>query len=73
MTNTTFNKVRENKVRRAAERQGLTLQKSRRRDPRAYDFGRYILVDGRSTAVVVGGGDLSFTADLDEVEAYLNR
>jgi len=39
-------KVRENRMRRMAQRQGLRLEKSRRRDPRAYDFGTYYLVQG---------------------------
>ena len=34
-------KVRENRLRRMAERQGLRLVKSRRRDPLAVDYGRY--------------------------------
>lgn len=38
-------KVRENLVRRIAARQGYRLEKSRRRDPRALDYGRYNLVD----------------------------
>jgi hypothetical protein len=32
------------RARRAAQRQGLRLVSSRRRDPRALDFGRYWLV-----------------------------
>ena len=32
-------KVRENRMRRAAERQGFVLEKSRRRDPRAIGYG----------------------------------
>src|SRR3712207_211748 len=36
-------KVRENRLRRMAQRQGLTLQKSRRRDPYALDYGKYWL------------------------------
>ena len=41
----------ENKVRRAAKRQGLEFVKSRTRDPRALDYGRHQLVDGRGTVV----------------------
>jgi hypothetical protein len=32
-------KVRENRLRRMAQRRGMQLQKSRRRDPNAIDFG----------------------------------
>jgi len=38
-------KVRENRLRRMAERQGLELRKSRRRDARAKDYGRWYIVD----------------------------
>jgi hypothetical protein len=44
-TSSTSEKVRENKLRRMAERQRLRLEKSRRRDPLAYDYGTYMLVD----------------------------
>lgn len=58
-------KVRENRLRRMADRQGLRLQKSRRRDPRALDYGTYMLLDVQNRVVAT---DL---ADLDEVEARL--
>jgi hypothetical protein len=41
-------KVREDRLRRRAGRQGLRLQKSRRRDPRALDYGTYQLVNART-------------------------
>jgi hypothetical protein len=44
MTDKTDEKVRENRLRRAANRQGWLLVKSRRRDPRAFDYGLYVLV-----------------------------
>jgi len=37
-------KVRENRLRRMAERQGFKLVKSRRKDRRAIDWGTYWLV-----------------------------
>jgi hypothetical protein len=64
----TLDKVRENRVRRLAERQGLILRKSRRRDPRAWDFGSYWLIDADRNALVfpdVHGGSL------DDMERYL--
>ena len=63
-------KVRENRLRRVAERQGLRLMKSRRRDPLAYDYGGYMLVDA-STNGVGGGGNLAYSLDLDQVERSL--
>jgi Cdc6-like AAA superfamily ATPase len=65
-------KVRENRLRRMAERQGLRLEKSRRRDPRAIDYGMYTLVDPNSNAIVAGAegtGRPNFS--LDDVEAFL--
>jgi hypothetical protein len=47
MTTSTQEKVRENRLRRMAERQGLALHKSRRRDRLAKDYGLYWVVDPR--------------------------
>lgn len=60
--------AREKRLRRAAERQGLKLQKSRRRIHGADGHGRYWLVDPWLNAVAVGGDD---GMTIDEVEAYL--
>jgi hypothetical protein len=38
-------KVLENRLRRAAQRQGLVLQKSRARDPRATNYGTFGLYE----------------------------
>ena len=65
-------KVRENRLRRAAERQGLRLVKSRRRDPRAFDYGKYMLVDVQTSGVVHGLVAGHIGADLDDIEAYLS-
>lgn len=61
-------KVRELRSRRAAARQGLKLSRSRRRDPRALDYGLYWLIDVNGAYVTDPKG-----VSLDEVEAYLNR
>ena len=44
-------KVRENRLRAMAKRQGLEIVKSRRRDPRAIDYDCWMIVDseGRLT------------------------
>jgi hypothetical protein len=57
-------KVRELRLRRMAERQGLALHKSRRRDPHALDFGHYWLTKGTTLAGTRERG-------LDHIEAYL--
>lgn len=64
-------KVRENRLRRMAGRQGLKLVKSRRRDERAVDFGGYMLVDEQTKEAVLGSGFFLYQSDITEVECYL--
>lgn len=67
-------KVRENRLRRVAARRMMRLQKSRRRDPRAFDFGTYRLIDTRTESVVIPDpASESHGATLDDVEAWLDR
>lgn len=67
-------KVRENRLRRMAKRQGLMLVKSRRRDPRAVDYGKYGLVDPYNNAWVFGiDVTQRIEATLDEIEGYLTQ
>lgn len=66
-------KVRENRLRRMAERQGLELQKSRRRDPRAYDYGTYQLIDPYTNTIAVGDTNRGYGLTLDEVEKALTE
>jgi hypothetical protein len=68
-----IDKVRENRVRRKAERQGLTLARSRRRDPDARDFGGYMLIDAQTNAVAAGGDPHAYSLTLDEAEAWLTK
>jgi hypothetical protein len=67
MTNSTAEKVRENRLRRAAQRQGLELRKSPRRDPRALDYGTWLVVNPRS------GSRRVELANIDAVQAYLEQ
>jgi len=66
-------KTRETRLRRMAERRGLRLQKSPRRDPGAWDFGTYQLADAREGWIVAeqvaGQG---YGMSLDDVEEWLN-
>ena len=66
MTTTTTEKVRENRLRRMADRQGLALRKSPRRDRRALDYGVYRLINDRERVVAE-------SKDLDAIEDYLTR
>ena len=62
-------KIRENRLRRAAGRQGLTFTKSRRRDPRARDYGLYWLTDQTTNALMTAEQGLT----LDEIEEFLTK
>jgi hypothetical protein len=66
-------KVRENRLRRVAERQGLRLEKSRRRDKRAWDWGTYQLVDASTSTAVAYGSTHGYGLNLDEIEAALSK
>ncbi len=64
-------KVIENRLRRGAERQGLQLQKSRSRDPRAVDFGTYQLVDPATNAIVAHTLQSGYGLSLEEAARAL--
>ena len=69
-------KARENRLRAMARRQGLRLVKNPRRDPRAIDYGSYMLVNPDTEWMVADfGWDHVGRPDgdswLDDIEAYL--
>jgi hypothetical protein len=66
-------KVRENRLRRKAERQGLRLVKSRRRDADAPDFGLFQVVDEHNRLEIRGGSGPEGMSTLDEIEDLLYR
>ena len=49
------------------------LTKSRRRDPRAYDYGTYMLVDHQTNTLVAGSSQSGYGLSLDEIETALNE
>jgi hypothetical protein len=63
----TDDKVRENRLRREADRQTLELHRSRTRDPRATDYGLYRLNVKYSSL-----DDPVAEGSLDDMERYLN-
>jgi len=63
-------KVLENRLRRAAARQGLRLEKSRLRDHRAIGYGTYQLVDD-STNTLVASGPSGYGLGLDQIAERL--
>ena len=58
-------KVRVNRLRRMAVRQGYRLHKTRRIDPRATDYGTYQLVPEK--------GKPKDFASIDDLEKFLTR
>ena len=66
-------KIRENRLRQSAARQGLRLEKSRRRDPRAYDYGTYHLVNAWTGELECYGTPNGYGLSLDEIEARLTQ
>lgn len=70
-----MDKVRENRLRRMADRRGFRLMKSRTRDPKALDYGLYALVDVRTREAVNPPIAPRWTCSwtLDEVENWLNQ
>jgi len=71
----TDDKIRENRLRRMAERQQLALMKSRRRDPNALAFGTYGLYNPNTRALVLGDSQVleGYGCDLDEIEDFLTK
>jgi hypothetical protein len=66
-------KVRENRLRRMALRQGLVLEKSPRRDPRALDYGLWRIgrKKPRGIAWEKGVPRGNYPATLDDIERRL--
>jgi hypothetical protein len=75
ITAMTDDKTRENRLRRMADRQGLRIEKSRRRDQLAVDYGGYMIVDETDHVVLGASSDYghkpAYWPQLDDVEAYL--
>ena len=69
----TEDKVRENRLRRMAERRGYILKRSRRRDPQAIDYGGYMLVEATRNFAVVGSDVYAFSATLDDIEQFFSE
>jgi hypothetical protein len=64
-------KVRENRLRRAAARQGYAIEKSRARDPRTLGFGLWRVIDPTNNSIVAGWIPWDYSMDLDDVEAWV--
>lgn len=63
-------KTFEDRLRRMARRQGLTLLKSRTRDPRALTYNGFMLADANNY-IVAGSHPNGYSMNIDEVERFL--
>lgn len=64
--------ARESRLRRQAKRQGYKLEKSRRLNREADDYGLYRIVDRATGNPVTSAPPHRYTMKLDEVEAWLS-
>lgn len=58
-------KIQENRLRATAKRRGMSLYRSRTRDPYALDYGKYWLIRN------ITGNALEAGVTLDDIEKYL--
>jgi hypothetical protein len=72
MTVTQAEKIRENRLRLAAKRQGYMLAKNRQRDPLALNYGRWKITDPATSAAVAHDGSSPWLT-LDQAEGWLTR
>jgi hypothetical protein len=61
----------ERRVRRLAQRRGLSLLIAHKRNAKIDAHGGYMLRDDESGAIVFGNRSYEYSADLDEIEAWL--
>ncbi len=67
-------KIEEARLRRKAERRGIILQKSRRRDDMALDFGLYALIDTATGGTIHAEGEYSpYTLTIEDVREWLDE
>jgi hypothetical protein len=61
----------ERRIRRLAQRRGLSLLIAQKRNPKIDAHGGYMLRSDETFAIVFGNKGYEFSADLDEIEAFL--
>ena len=61
----------ERRVRRVAVRRGMSLLKPQKPTPKVLAHGGYMLRDDDTGKIVFGNQSYDFSADLDEIEAFL--
>jgi hypothetical protein len=66
-------KTIENRLRLKLRRMGYRLEKNRIRDPQAYNYGGYMVIDGWRNFVVAGSHPCSFAMTLEDVEDWIKE
>ena len=66
-------KVRENRMRRKLARMGYRLSRSGARDPKAYNFGGYMILDAWRNVPLAGAQPYQYSMSLDDVEKFAER
>jgi hypothetical protein len=61
----------ERRIRRLAQRQGLSMLIAQKRNPKIDAHGGYMLRSDETFEIVFGNKGYEFSADLDEIEAFL--
>ncbi len=61
----------ERRVKRLAVRYGLSLMKAQKPFGKVLEHGGYMLRDEDTRAIIFGNQAYEFSADLDEIEAFL--
>ena len=64
--------ARERRIKRLAIRFNLHLMTCQKPDKRVLAHGGYMLRDGETMKIVYGDADYLFSADIDEIEAWLD-
>lgn len=64
--------ARERRIKRICVRFGLHLMTAQKPDKLVQAHGGYMLRDARTMSIVLGDKDYLFSADLDDVEEYLD-
>ena len=62
----------ERRIRRLAQRRGLSMLIAQKRNPKIEAHGGYMLRDDGTFAIVFGNKSYDFSASLEEIEAFLN-
>jgi hypothetical protein len=72
MSRKTSDPSRERRAKRLSIRLGLHFMTCQKPDKLVQAHGGYMLRDGRTMKIVFGDKDYLFSADLEEIEAYLD-